>query len=503
MLKDTVKKIISENLRLTDKYNAAKAICEYLGLEDEKRPIGDEWTQGMGYKDRRNFLAQYDQFKTKVDIQQFPTIQLVCDEISSHDLSFPKEILKRYDNQLGKIVYIQNLFDLIKTKFDLLPEMDLYTTKLDKATINTSLDQIIIVKKDKVEYFKGIYNKLIQYSKTNGICKYEQACAVFEVNEKNLFLKLLNNVDDVCVCEKDMPWYIYENRNNYIYHVLGKILNVTEMLPIDCVKSSIIRTFKERPREGECPSEKKLDEYLHKSKYVTVNDKNIVSINAVEKYKLSDSEKELLKIVSKGNYYSYREIYDKMNNTQNETTIIKTIFHSPLLCYVKANKYGNYILVSSERNTDEVLIEDSPVNDQDVSKEISDVEENSKKYIDVIIKARLGQGKYRDLILKNRMCKCELCNISQKEILVASHIKEFAASNIKEAIDINNGLLLCANHDKLFDRHLISFDTNGKIIISKKIDEKDYNALGINCNMEIYLSEEKEKYMEYHRQNLE
>ncbi len=35
------------------------------------------------------------------------------------------------------------------------------------------------------------------------------------------------------------------------------------------------------------------------------------------------------------------------------------------------------------------------------------------------------------------------------------------------------GPLLCANHDKLFDKGLISFDENGNIIISSKLSNMD------------------------------
>ena len=51
-------------------------------------------------------------------------------------------------------------------------------------------------------------------------------------------------------------------------------------------------------------------------------------------------------------------------------------------------------------------------------------------------------------------------------------------SSKEERIDANNGLLLCANHDALFDRHLISFEPDtGNICISASIDDDQRNAL--------------------------
>lgn len=87
-------------------------------------------------------------------------------------------------------------------------------------------------------------------------------------------------------------------------------------------------------------------------------------------------------------------------------------------------------------------------------------------------------------------------------MLTASHIKEYFLSKENEHIDINNGLLLCANHDKLFDKHLISFDKEGKIIISDKIPESNYKLLLITSEISIPKKYFNELYMDFHRKNL-
>lgn len=70
--------------------------------------------------------------------------------------------------------------------------------------------------------------------------------------------------------------------------------------------------------------------------------------------------------------------------------------------------------------------------------------------IEKIVKARVSQGSFRRLLLLERH-QCNLCNITTTSVLRASHIKEWSASSREERIDANNGLLLCANHDALFD----------------------------------------------------
>jgi len=130
------------------------------------------------------------------------------------------------------------------------------------------------------------------------------------------------------------------------------------------------------------------------------------------------------------------------------------------------------------------------------------ISEIGEKYSEAMIKTRIGQGAYRDALIEKYDCRCMLCGISIKSVLVASHIKEFSASTKVESIDTNNGLLLCANHDKLFDQHLISFDRNGDIMISHEIDESQYDNLNIAKSSHIDIDSSVETYMQYHREQL-
>lgn len=84
------------------------------------------------------------------------------------------------------------------------------------------------------------------------------------------------------------------------------------------------------------------------------------------------------------------------------------------------------------------------------------------------------QSAFRDRLINEYGQKCMMCQMEQKEMLIASHIKPAKDSNIYEKANNNNGLLLCANHDKLFDKFLISFNfIDGKIMISDKLSNHD------------------------------
>ena len=93
-------------------------------------------------------------------------------------------------------------------------------------------------------------------------------------------------------------------------------------------------------------------------------------------------------------------------------------------------------------------------------------------------RASVIQKMYRNRLIEAFGQKCLLCQIRNKELLVASHIKAYTAcDSIKEKIDTHNGFLLCANHDKLFDHFLITFDSRtGKIKISPKLTPEEQAA---------------------------
>lgn len=83
----------------------------------------------------------------------------------------------------------------------------------------------------------------------------------------------------------------------------------------------------------------------------------------------------------------------------------------------------------------------------------------------------------------------------------ASHIKSFSNSTIEEAYDINNGLLLVANADSLFDKHLITVNENKELEFSFLLnDEKQKSQLMLNSPIfKLVLNDKRMEYMKEHR----
>lgn len=85
-------------------------------------------------------------------------------------------------------------------------------------------------------------------------------------------------------------------------------------------------------------------------------------------------------------------------------------------------------------------------------------------------------------------------------LFIASHIKRYADSDIHEKYDINNGLLLCANADALFDKYMVTVSEDKELLFSCLLDEELKNDLSLNHSILKYiLNEKRMKYMEEHR----
>ena len=87
--------------------------------------------------------------------------------------------------------------------------------------------------------------------------------------------------------------------------------------------------------------------------------------------------------------------------------------------------------------------------------------------------------------------------------MIASHIKPWAKSESKEKADVNNGFLMCPNHDRLFDKGYITFDDDGKIKISNKLTKTDCIFLNVDSKMHIeQLTDGNKEYLEFHRKEV-
>lgn len=153
-------------------------------------------------------------------------------------------------------------------------------------------------------------------------------------------------------------------------------------------------------------------------------------------------------------------------------------------------RYRCYVYLNSDLGIQEEAQEAIVKNDQILT--------STEK--EIIIKARRGQGLYREKLMQkyNKSCIVTGTNISQ--VLVASHIKPWVVCDNNERIDVNNGLLLSATFDRLFDSGLITFDKKGKMLVSNMVSKDNFEKLHIDntINYDIKYVQTMGKYLDYH-----
>lgn len=118
-----------------------------------------------------------------------------------------------------------------------------------------------------------------------------------------------------------------------------------------------------------------------------------------------------------------------------------------------------------------------------------------------IVKSRIGQGLFRKELIKKYNGCCVITGINEKKLLIASHVKPWAACSNEERLSPENGLLLSPTFDKLFDCGLITFADTGRIIISSQLSNEVVNKLHISATdtFNLKATSDLKKNLEYHR----
>ncbi|MGE7414462.1 HNH endonuclease [Methylobacterium tarhaniae] len=113
--------------------------------------------------------------------------------------------------------------------------------------------------------------------------------------------------------------------------------------------------------------------------------------------------------------------------------------------------------------------------------------------------ARLGQTRFRNALMDRWSRRCAVTGLPLPELLRASHIKPWRDSTPAERLDPHNGLLLAVHVDGLFDRGLVTFEDDGRLIASSALDEAVRTQLGLNGLQINGLSTENRRYLVLHR----
>lgn len=123
--------------------------------------------------------------------------------------------------------------------------------------------------------------------------------------------------------------------------------------------------------------------------------------------------------------------------------------------------------------------------------------------VDAIVKRRIGQSTFRALLALRDGMACHVTGLENSRLLIASHIVPWSKSSAEEKTDPENGLLLAANWDAVFDKGFIYFNENGEVIFSDALDIDTSNSLGLDRNARLscaLLTKKRRAYLLRHQE---
>lgn len=120
---------------------------------------------------------------------------------------------------------------------------------------------------------------------------------------------------------------------------------------------------------------------------------------------------------------------------------------------------------------------------------------------EVTTKSRgIAQRLFRGNLLRLWQGACAVTSVQEPRVLRSSHIKPWTDSNVREKVDHFNGLLLVPNLDALFNEGLISFQNDGRILVSSDWQADDKRRMHITPDLHLRTVHlESRPYLEFHR----
>jgi predicted restriction endonuclease len=159
--------------------------------------------------------------------------------------------------------------------------------------------------------------------------------------------------------------------------------------------------------------------------------------------------------------------------------------------HLRVNKKVN--LTASAKLQDDIA--------RDIEQIQNDTRIKSETTRQALISARLGQGQFRVDLERRWNGRCALTDCGIIAMLRASHIKPWAKSSNHDRLNPDNGLLLAAHVDALFDCGLISFADDGRMIMSAQITD-DLKQLQLPERLRRKPTKEERPFLAYHRRHV-
>lgn len=124
--------------------------------------------------------------------------------------------------------------------------------------------------------------------------------------------------------------------------------------------------------------------------------------------------------------------------------------------------------------------------------------------IERLVRQRVGQDLFRRGLIEFWDSRCAITGLDVPELLRASHAKPWAeCESDAERLDVHNGLLLAPHMDALFDRGLLTVESDGQVRISAVLGPDVLQRLGVvGPLMVTSLAAGHQPFLQWHRQRV-
>ncbi|MEC1646279.1 HNH endonuclease [Bacillus halotolerans] len=97
-----------------------------------------------------------------------------------------------------------------------------------------------------------------------------------------------------------------------------------------------------------------------------------------------------------------------------------------------------------------------------------------REYVEKVVRTVVRDKGFREKILSAYGNECAMCEVNERSSLVAAHIYP---AHLCSDDSVNNGICLCSNHDKAYERGNICITAEGDIIIRDQNSKVDYQKI--------------------------
>lgn len=201
-------------------------------------------------------------------------------------------------------------------------------------------------------------------------------------------------------------------------------------------------------------------------------------------------------------HISDKRVIEASKNGDEIHLFYREVHHTPFVYFGKITLTN--FQQNNERPSEFVFkINSLSYEDVDVFKE---VREHAAEYKTLqvteqeqVVISRLGQGNFRRNVIR-LWGSCSVTGLQNVSLLRASHIKPWKNSNNNERLTPYNGLLLIPDYDFLFDRGYISFENDGRVLVSQRLSPFARKVFDIHEDLELRkVFPENREYLDFHR----